>query len=193
MWTILESSADKTAHLPEFDEPLILGAEPRARTPWVATLVYLTACLILSACLLAQIFYHYQDYFLRHPYWRPLLVSACEQLNCELPVIKNAAALRPVFFSVDPHPEYQDMLQAQFRLQNTAPYPQAFPSAELVFSNTDGQAVAARRFYPGHYLTLALLSEGEIAAGAEIDGTIEIVSPGPDAVNYTLEFVYENN
>jgi hypothetical protein len=193
MWTILESSADKTAHLPEFDEPLILGGEPRAPLRWKKALAYFAGCLALAICLLAQLLIYYQDYFLRHAQWRPLIASVCSALACELPAARNAAALRSVFLSVDPHPEYQNMLTAKFRVQNTAMYPQAFPSVELSFSNTDNELIAERRFYPGHYLALAQFSERVIAAGAEIDGTLTIRDPGDDAVNYKLGFVYENN
>jgi hypothetical protein len=193
MWTILESSADKTAHLPEFDEPLLLGEEPPAQNKWRLKLAYSAGCMILTACLILQTLYHYQDYFLRHAQWRPLLASVCGQLACELPVVKNSAALRSVFMSVDPHPVYQDMLLVKFRVQNNAMYPQAFPAVQLSFSNTDLEPVATRRFYPGHYLALDLLSEGAIAAGADVEGTLELRDPGPDAVNYTIEFVYENN
>ncbi|MDO9520431.1 MAG: DUF3426 domain-containing protein [Pseudohongiella sp.] len=193
MWTIVESSADKTAHLPEFDDPLILGEEPRTPARWRAMMGYLAGCVILSICLLVQVFYHYQDYFLRHSLWRPLLASACEQLACELPVVKNSSALRSVYLSVDPHPDYQDMLLVRFRVHNTAMYPQAFPAVQLSFSNTEQEIVAARRFYPGHYLPLELLPAGAIAQGAQLDGALAVRDPGPNAVNYTLEFVYEND
>lgn len=193
MWTILESSADKTAHLPEFDEPLLLGDELSAPVRWRRLLAYIIGCMVLLVFLLAQMLYFYQDYFFRHAFWRPLLVQICQPLNCELPAEKNAAALRSVFLTVETHPDYQSMLLVKFRIQNTAMYPQSYPSVELLFSNTEDKPVAARRFYPGHYLALPLLSKGAIAAGAEVDGALEIANPGADAVNYTLEFVYENN
>lgn len=197
MWTIVQPGADKTVQLPEFDEPLVLnggpGEEPRTPIRWLRMLSYFVGCIVLTLCLLAQVFYFYQDHFLRHSFWRPLIASACVPLSCKLPAEKNAAALRSVFLSVDPHPDYQDMLLVSFRIHNTAMYPQAFPAVELLFSDTDNQAIAARRFYPGHYLALPLLSEGSIAAGAQIDGAIAVRNPGDDAVNYILEFVYENN
>lgn len=189
----MESSADKTAHLPEFDEPLLLGEEARVPGRWSRMLAYLAGCLILSGCLVAQLLYFYQDYFLRHALWRPVISDACELLTCQLSPEKNADALRSVFLTVDPHPDYQDMLLVQFKVRNTAFYPQALPSVELLFSNISNEPVAGRRFYPGHYLPVPVLAAGMIAPGAEVEGKIEISSPAGDAVNYTLEFVYAND
>lgn len=192
MWTVLESSADKTAHLPEFDEPLVLGEESATPVPWRRIMAYASGCIVLLCCLMAQILFFYPEYFLRHAFWRPLLVEACQSLNCELPAEKNAEVLRSVLLTVEPHPQYQQMLLVQFRAQNTAMYPLEFPAAELLFSNPTNNVLAGRRFQPQHYLNAALLAEGFIASGAEISGELAISSPGDDAVNYTLEFVYDN-
>ncbi|MDP3516719.1 MAG: DUF3426 domain-containing protein, partial [Pseudohongiella sp.] len=113
-------------------------------------------------------------------------------LACELPIVRDASLLRSVFLDVSSHPEYESMLLVQFRVKNTAPFAMPYPSAELSFRNIQNQIVAARRFYPGHYLEVSLLPLLMIPAGAEIQGKLELLDPGTESVNYTLEFVYEH-
>lgn len=192
MWTILESSADKASQLPELDEPLVLGEEVRAPADWPRLLAYVGGSVILLACLAAQLLYFYPDYFLRHTFWRPLVADACALANCELRTEKNAAAMRSVFLTVEPHPEYQQMLLVQFRAQNSANYEMELPAVELLFTNQSRDPVAGRRFYPASYLPPGTTDSNIIAAGAEISGQLAISDPGEDAVNYALEFVYDN-
>ena len=119
--------------------------------------------------------------------------TLCGTLACELPIVRDASLLRSVFLDVSTHPEYESLLLVSFRLQNVAPFAQPYPSVNLTFSNIQRQVVAARRFYPGHYLDASLLSLMMIPAGAEIQGTLELLDPGVDSVNYSLDFVYEHN
>ncbi|MDO9476304.1 MAG: DUF3426 domain-containing protein [Pseudohongiella sp.] len=192
MWTILESSSEKTAHLPEFDEPLILGETAPAPTSWWLIVVSLVGILLLSASFVAQLVYFNRDTLLRDPRARSALESVCARLACELPIVRDASLLRSVFLDVSSHPEYESMLLVQFRVKNTAPFAMPYPSAELSFRNIQNQIVAARRFYPGHYLEVSLLPLLMIPAGAEIQGKLELLDPGTESVNYTLEFVYEH-
>lgn len=193
MWTILESNNDKTAHLPEFDEPLILGAPPPARRSWFVVIANVCGIVLLLACLIAQLVYFNKDALLRDTRSRDLITSLCGALDCELPVVRDAGQLRSAFLDVSSHPDYEAMLLVRFSIRNTALFAQPFPSVDMTFSNISHQSVAARRFYPGHYLDASLLSQLTIPAGAEVQGTLEILDPGVESVNYTVEFVYEQN
>jgi hypothetical protein len=193
MWTILEASNDKTAHLPQFDEPLVLGAPPPAQGSWLATVGWLLLMTVLSAGFVAQLVIFNKDMVLRDSRVRDLLANLCARVACELPVVRAPDQLRSTFIEVSPHPDYESMLLVRFGIFNAALFAQPHPSVDLSFSNTQQQAVAGRRFYPGHYLDASLLSRLTIPAGSEIQGTLEILDPGPEAVNYTIEFVYEHN
>lgn len=193
MWTILESSNDKTAHLPQFDEPLVLGAPPPAQRSWLAAVGWLLLMTVLLAGLVTQLVLFNKDMLLRDPRVRDLLAGLCARVACELPVVRDPEQLRSTFIEVSPHPDYESMLLVRFGIFNAALYAQPHPSVDLSFSNTQQQAVAGRRFYPGHYLDASLLPRLTIPAGSEIQGTLEILDPGPEAINYTIEFVYEHN
>jgi hypothetical protein len=193
MWTILESNTDKTAHLPEFDEPLLLGAPPPARRSWFVVLANICAILFLSVCFIAQLVYFNKDALLRDTRTRDILTTLCTTLACELPVVRDPSLLRSTFLDVSSHPEYESLLLVRFSIRNTALFAQPFPSVDMTFSNISQQPVAGRRFYPGHYLDASLLSHLTIPAGAEVQGKLEILDPGVESVNYTVEFVYEHN
>lgn len=193
MWTILESSNDKTAQLPQFDEPLVLGVPPPAQRSWLAAMAWLLLMAVLSAGLITQLVIYNKDKVLRDSRVRDLLTELCARVACELPVVRDPDQLRSTFIDVSPHPDYESMLLVRFGIFNAALFAQPHPSVDLSFSNTQQQAVAGRRFYPGHYLDASLLPRLTIPAGSEIQGTLEILDPGPEAVNYTIEFVYERN
>jgi len=193
MWTILESHTDKTAHLPEFDEPLLLGGPPPVRRSLVMVLANACAVLFLSVCFVAQLVYFNKDTLLRDTRTRDLLTTLCATLSCEMPVVRDPSLLRSTFLDVSSHPEYESLLLVRFSIHNTALFAQPFPSVDMTFSNINYQTIAARRFYPGHYLQASLLSHLTIPAGAEVQGTLEILDPGVESVNYTMEFVYEDN
>jgi len=193
MWTILESHTDKTAHLPEFDEPLLLGELPPARRSWTVATANVCAVLLLVACFIAQLVYFNKDRLLRDTRTKNLLSTVCARLDCELPVVRDPSLLRSTFLDVSSHPDYESLLLVRFSIRNTALFAQPFPSVDMTFSNIRHQPIAGRRFYPGHYLDASLLSHLTIPAGAEVQGTLEILDPGVESVNYTVEFVYEYN
>lgn len=201
MWTIIESSADKNAHLPEFDEPLLLGAHNAAdsslpaRAPlWLRALgivAWSIGIVILIASLVAQWAYFNRDQVLEDPLWRGYWQTLCDYADCDVPPAQNASALRSVVLQVDPHSTHPNGLQVSFRIQNMSSVPQKFPAVELSFSNTRNEVVATRRFYPGHYLSREGFLMQHIRPASEIDGLLEILNPGDDAVNYAIKFVYE--
>lgn len=196
MWTILESSTDKTEHLPELDEPLVLGSETAttARPLWLRVLTaagWMSGIVLLCIALAAQYAWFNREQVLENPTWRQGWQLFCQYSGCEVPPAENAQALRSVLLDVSPHPEWQDVLQIHFRIQNTLQVPQSFPAVELSFSNTQNETIAARRFYPGHYLHRDIFAQRFLRPAAEVDGVLEILNPGDDAVNYAIQFVYE--
>ncbi len=198
MWTIIESSADKNAHLPAFDEPLLLGTESPAhsiRKPlWLRLLratAWMSGIVLLMLALAGQWLYVNRTQLLESPSWRAYWQALCQYADCDVPPAQNASALRSVLLVVDTHPERTDALQVRFRVQNTSQVPQKFPAVELSFTNTSNELVASRRFYPGHYLNREGFLMQHIRPAAEVDGLIEIINPGEDAVNYAIKFVYE--
>jgi len=193
MWTILETNSDKIAHLPQFDESLVLGAPPPAQRSWLAAVSGIFLIIVLFAGLVGQLVFFNKDTLLRDTRVRDLLTGLCTRVACALPVLRDTEQLRSTFVEVSPHPDYESMLLVRFGIFNAALFAQPHPSVDLSFSNTQQQALAGRRFYPGHYLDASLLSRITIPAGSESLGTLEILDPGQEAVNYTIEFVYEHN
>jgi hypothetical protein len=70
-------------------------------------------------------------------------------------------------------------------LLNRAPFEQPFPDLVLTFSDIHGQTLAARRFTPREYLAGELAGQTSMPSNQPIHLSLEIVDPGPDAVNYS--------
>ena len=116
MWTIIESSADKNAHLPEFDEPVVRGADADAahgpQAPalslWLRILrsvVLLAVAAFLCITLIAQWLYVNRAALESSPTWRGYWEKLCVFADCDVPPAQDVTALRSVFLEVDVYPD----------------------------------------------------------------------------------------
>ncbi len=56
------------------------------------------------------------------------------------------------------------------------------------FADLNGQLLASRRFKPGEYLNGELKGQDEMPPQTPIHIALDILDPGPRAVNYSLSF-----
>ena len=128
--------------------------ETAPRTPWLS----LTALLGLLVLLGTQVAMR-QD------------AAAPELMNIELSRI-----------TVRAHPDYAGALRIDAMLRNTAATESAYPLLTIGFTNRQGEPRARRTFLPVEYL------HGEqplrIPPRSELQVSLAIADPGPDAVNY---------
>lgn len=87
---------------------------------------------------------------------------------------------------VNAHPQRENALQIDFIFRNNATYPQAFPLVELNFTDLNRRLLANRLFSPDEYLDPELQQFELLPAGASVQIQLEIVDPGPEAINYSL-------
>lgn len=146
----------------------------------------LAASVVLVLLAAAQLVWLRFDELAEDPTTRPLLADACELLGCALPVRRDAEAIRSQRLVVRSHPERDDGLRVDAVIVNRAAWPQAFPEVELRFSDIDGRLVAARRFTPREYLAGELAGRREMPVAAPVQISLELLDPGPDAVNYEM-------
>lgn len=119
--------------------------------------------------------------------WRPLVVSLCNVLGCDVPAWREPAAFTLLTREVRPHPQAAGALRVDATFRNDARWPQNWPRLLLTLSDVEGRPVAARAFDPGEYLA-------EPAAGAMLDsgGTarirIDLREPAAATVSYSFDF-----
>lgn len=134
--------------------------------------------------LLAQVAWLQFDRWNRTEPYRSLYGAVCPLLGCELPDLVDRSRIRAYNLVVRNHPDQQGALVVDAILLNTARFDQPFPDLVLEFSDLNGNTVAARQFTPGEYLSGELAGRTRMPANQPVHLTLELVDPGPKAVNY---------
>ena len=161
--------------------PISFAPEPRRW--WVGVIL---ACLGLV--LVGQIFYFQLPAWSRDPGLRPIYQTVCGWFGCELPAMRDIREMRTRNLVVRSHPELSGALIVDAVIVNQAGFEQSFPDLELRFTAVGGQLVAGRRFTPAEYLAGELDPGQLMPPDTPVQVSLEIEDPGPDAVNYTLNF-----
>jgi len=152
----------------------------------VISLTFFTlACLAALAGIAAQFAYFNFETLARDDSYRPWYQLACEQLQCSLPSRNDINQIQATNLVVRSHPKIANALIVDAMLTNRASYEQPFPELELIFTNMQGQIVAARRLKPVEYYP----SPGATPAmppREPIHMALEIADPGPTATGYRI-------
>lgn len=151
------------------------------------TLTALFAAVLLSALLPIQYLWFYRDTLSQDPARRPQIEALCRWLPCTLAPLSDLSAISSQNLLVRSHPSARNALEVRMTLQNNAPFAQAYPGLTLKFSNEQQETVAMRDFLPHEYLQDGLHLRETIPSGTSIQTALEIVDPGPDAINYEIQ------
>lgn len=119
---------------------------------------------------------------------RPFYKYLCQSVGCKLPVLSNVKAIYSDDLMVRTHPDMLDALQVDAVMINGADFVQPFPNLVLTFSDLQGKVVATRSFAPSEYLYGELAGDTEMPINQPVRISLEIVDPGPQAINYWLTF-----
>lgn len=169
------------------DDPLHLDWQKR-RTPWGKRLLWFVLVLVAAAALGAQyIAYHFEE-LARQDQYRPIFQQLCPTLGCTVPSKVDIDRIKSSNLVVRSHPEFAGALVVDAILYNRAPFSQPFPLLELRFADLNGKMIASRRFKPGEYLSGEMAGKAEMPPQTPIHVALDILDPGPKAVNYSLSF-----
>jgi len=144
--------------------------------------------LLLLSTLTVQFLWQRTALYSQVAQVRPLYEWACRWVTCELPEYSNIDAIRSDNLVVRSHPEIANALMINIVFRNTADFPQAFPIIILSFNTTGNNIVALREFAPSEYLDTGLQNVSMMPVMSPVQVDLELIDPGPDAVNYTLAF-----
>ena len=169
------------------DDPLQLDWQKR-RSPWGRRLLWLLLILLAAAALAGQYIAYHFDELARQDQYRPWFQQLCPELGCSVPSKVDIARIKSSNLVVRSHPEFSGALVVDAIIYNRAPFSQPFPLLELRFADLNGQLIASRRFKPGEYLNGELEGLSEMPPQTPIHIALDILDPGPKAVNYSLSF-----
>jgi hypothetical protein len=169
------------------DDPLQLDWQKR-RSPWGRRLLWLVLVLLAAGGLAAQYIAYHFDELARQDQYRPWFQQICPQIGCTVPSKVDIARIKSSNLVVRSHPEFNGALVVDAIIYNRATFSQPFPLLELRFADLNGHLIASRRFKPGEYLRGDLEGLAEMPPQTPIHIALDILDPGPKAVNYSLSF-----
>ncbi|NQV69141.1 MAG: DUF3426 domain-containing protein [Pseudohongiella sp.] len=155
---------------------------------WPRRIALSFSIILLGALLTAQFLWQRIEVYSQLPQIRPFYEFTCNWLICELPAYSDIGAIRSDNLLVRSHPELANGLMVNITIRNIAEFPQAFPIMVLSFNTASNGIVALREFATAEYLDPGLQSFVNMPVMTPVQIDLEIIDPGPDAVNYTLAF-----
>lgn len=169
------------------DDPVHLDWQKR-RSPWGRRFLWGLLILLGAAALAGQyIAYHFEE-LARQDQYRPWFQQLCPEIGCTVPSKVDIARIKSSNLVVRSHPNFSGALIVDAIIYNRAPFSQPFPLLELRFADINGQLIASRRFKPSEYLSGDLEGLAEMPSQTPIHIALDILDPGPKAVNYSLSF-----
>ncbi|MFK0313406.1 DUF3426 domain-containing protein [Pseudomonas sp. NPDC090233] len=169
------------------DDPLQLGWE-KPKPNWGKRLLWGVLTLLAAGLLAFQYVWFHFDEMARQDQYRPIFQQLCPMLGCEVPTRVDIGRIKSSNLVVRSHPDFKGALIVDAIIYNRAPFAQPFPLLELRFADLNGQLIASRRFKPSEYLSGELAGRGEMPSQTPIHIALDILDPGPKAVNYSLSF-----
>lgn len=169
------------------DDPLQLGWEKPAPN-WGKRLLWGLLTLLAAGLLAFQYVWYHFDEMARQDQYRPWFQQLCPMFGCQVPTRVDISRIKSSNLVVRSHPDFKGALIVDAIIYNRAPFAQPFPLLELRFADLNGQLIASRRFKPGEYLSGELAGRGEMPSQTPIHIALDILDPGPKAVNYSLSF-----
>ncbi len=140
--------------------------------------------LVALLALIVQIAWFKFDYLSRIEPYRNVYQQLCPWLGCQLPTLIDTHSIKAYNLIVRSHPDKANALLVDAIILNTAPFEQPFPDLVLAFSDIDGKPLASRRFTPKEYLGGELAGKELMPKNQPIQLSLDLVDPGPEAVNY---------
>lgn len=182
-----ERQARKEPLVDVVDDPLQLGWEKPAPN-WGKRLLWGFLTLLAAGLLAFQYVWFHFDEMARQDQYRPIFQQICPIVGCQVPTRVDIARIKSSNLVVRSHPDFKGALIVDAIIYNRAPFAQPFPLLELRFADLNGQLIASRRFKPSEYLSGELAGRGDMPSQTPIHIALDILDPGPKAVNYSLSF-----
>ena len=138
------------------------------------------------AAIAIQYTYFHIDHFSANPKNQTWLTYFCDITGCKIPIQKDTTKIHSRQLLIHSHPDIPGALIVDAVIINTATFEQPFPELTLSFETLQGRRIASRRFKPNEYLQGDLTGSTIMPSQQSIRLMLELIDPGPEAVNYSL-------
>ena len=165
-------------------DPLELHFDNRGGKRWLWGL----GVVVLMLVALAQVAWFGIDQFGRSPVFRPWYETLCESAGCTLPNMVDVGQFRTGNLILRKDLRRPGNLIVDAILINQAPFDQQFPHIILEFKNINGVLIADGSFSPEQYLSGEMTGAIDMPSKTPVHISFSVVSPGNDAVNYSLRY-----
>jgi len=162
---------------------LSLLPKPKIRT---RPIFWVVGNLILLALLVGQLTYFYRNELVNYPNLKPIVVTFCQQLRCEIHPRRNVALIELTRTAIAPHPKYSNTLRIRSSLVNRAGFTQPFPLMEISLSNKTGELLSRRSFRPEEYLNQSDIVAKGMPPNVAVDTVLSVTNPDKSAVGYEI-------
>jgi predicted Zn finger-like uncharacterized protein len=139
-----------------------------------------------AALLIVQFAWANLDHLASEPRYRGWLGGLCVVFRCTLPLRSDIHRIHSDELVIRSHPDEADALIINTIITNRADFQQPFPILQLQFSDINGKPVAHRAFESGEYLAGELAGKTAMPVNQPVHIALELIDPGPRAVNYSL-------
>ncbi len=158
-----------------------------APKPRRTALAWKLLALPLLLALIAQVVHHYRAELARHPRLGALTMRAYDALGLPLTPDWNLHAYEVRQWGVLSDPVNPGTLKVRASVTNRADFAQPYPLLKLVLEDRWGDQVRAREFEPAEYLDPAVAADRLLGPQQQVNATITIVDPGPDAEGFRFD------
>jgi len=152
-------------------------------------LLWFLLALPLLALLTLQYLYFNIKPLSQNPDVRPVLLTMCSVLGCEVPLQRAPEQIKLVERDIRAHESKKDVLVVKAVMVNDAPFQQPFPVMQLSMHDITGHIMSGRRFTPDEYLAdIGTNIPAGIPPRKSVAIRLELVDPGKEAVGFEFEF-----
>lgn len=167
----------------------VYGAPPRAPNPVLRTLAGLAVGL-LAGTLAAQAVYLFRVEISRElPGLRPLLVAACAELGCDVPLPRQAEHIGIDASELQAEPGRAGRYTLHVTLKNRATYPIEWPHLELTLTDAGDTPLARRVIAPQEWVPLER-RRGGFSARDTLSVRLPFENSGPSPTGYRVYVFY---
>ncbi len=169
------SEESSTPRFARDDDAEVAPGLPVARWAW-------PLAFVLFVLLLVQVLVAGRAMLANDAATRPLAVTACRVLGCDVPAWSDPASLRIIDHRIHAAPERPGVLVVEASFRNDARWPQAWPLLQLTLSDINGVPVAQGRYAAGEYLADSHATT--IGSGQTATVRLNVADPPQKAVSF---------